>query len=119
MAYHNYLGKKGEQQAVNYLTANGYRILERNIRIYGVEVDIIATDEKNLIFVEVKTRTNNLVPFDKLLSKAQRQRLVKAADFYVRSKQLDLDVRFDFIFVSHKNHKFVIEHYPDAFHPTW
>ncbi len=119
MAYHNYLGKKGEKIAANFLISNGYKILERNLRIYGIEVDIVATDGKNLIFVEVKTRTNNLLPIDKLLSKAQRQRLVKAADFYVQSKQLDLDVRFDFIFISHKNNRFVIDHLKDAFHPAW
>jgi putative endonuclease len=48
----------GEEVATNFLTARGYRILERNFRCKGGEVDIIDRDpgDKSLVFIEVKAR---------------------------------------------------------------
>ena len=51
-------GKIGEDAAVYYLTRQGYRIICRNFRCIQGEIDIIAKDEDNLVFVEVKTRTS-------------------------------------------------------------
>ena len=49
-------GNYGETLAVNYLKKLGYRILERNYRIRGGEIDIVARDGEFLVFVEVKAR---------------------------------------------------------------
>jgi putative endonuclease len=49
-------GNKGEDLACQYLKKQGYQILERNFRIRGGEIDIIAQDGEYLVFVEVKTR---------------------------------------------------------------
>ena len=51
-------GDIGERLACEYLLANGYKILERNFRIRGGEIDIISFDGKTLVYVEVKTRTS-------------------------------------------------------------
>ncbi len=119
MAEHNILGSQGEDYAAGFLQDQGYIILERNIRLYGIEVDIIAEKDDTLVFVEVKTRTNNLLPLDKLYSRRQRQRIVRAADFYVRKKQLDKDVRFDVIFIQRTKQGFSLEHIENAFYPQW
>ncbi len=119
MAEHNELGHNGEDAAEKYLIESGYRILERNSRWYGVEVDIIASQGNELVFVEVKTRTRNIVPLDKLFPANQRKRLIKAANFYVQKKNLDMDVRFDLILVRAKGTDFEIEHIKEAFHPHW
>ena len=58
MAEHNDLGKEGEDEAVRYLTEKGYCILHRNWRRGRNELDIIATKDGQLVFVEVKTRRN-------------------------------------------------------------
>lgn len=50
------IGNKGEDLACKYLQKLGYKILERNYRIRGGEIDIIAKDKEYLVFVEVKTR---------------------------------------------------------------
>ena len=52
------VGALGEEIASNFLTARGYRILERNFRCRGGEVDIIAREGGSgcLVFVEVKAR---------------------------------------------------------------
>ncbi|MEK7581165.1 MAG: YraN family protein [Patescibacteria group bacterium] len=53
------LGKYGEDLAGAYLTKLGYKIIERNFRIRGGEIDIIATDVNTLVYVEVKTRSTH------------------------------------------------------------
>ncbi len=51
-------GSRGEEIATQYLKDNGYKIITRNFRIRGGEIDIIAEDAGVLAFVEVKTRTS-------------------------------------------------------------
>ena len=51
-------GDIGEELACRYLLGKGYKILERNFRIRGGEIDIIALDGQTLAYVEVKTRTS-------------------------------------------------------------
>lgn len=59
MATHNLLGKDGEAMAVKWLQEKGYIILHKNWRHSYYEVDIIASKENVLHFIEVKTRRNN------------------------------------------------------------
>ena len=56
MARHNETGKKGEALAVGYLERQGFTVLYCNWRHEKYEIDIIATKEEVLHFVEVKTR---------------------------------------------------------------
>ena len=56
MALHNQLGNEGEKIAVNYLKNKGYIIYHTNWRMSHLEVDIIAEDNGELVFIEVKTR---------------------------------------------------------------
>ena len=51
-------GDIGEELACKYLLQNGYKILERNFRIRGGEIDVIALDGETLAYIEVKTRTS-------------------------------------------------------------
>lgn len=50
------LGKFGEQEAVEYLRKQKYKILEQNFRSKSGEIDIVARDGDFLVFIEVKTR---------------------------------------------------------------
>lgn len=52
------LGRAGEDAAVALLEAHGYRIVGRNVRLPGGEIDVIARDGDTVVFVEVKARTN-------------------------------------------------------------
>lgn len=52
-------GKYGEDLAVTFLKKQGYVILDRNFRIRGGEIDIIAIDRNVLAYVEVKTRSTH------------------------------------------------------------
>ncbi len=49
-------GRAGEDAAVALLEAHGYRIVARNVRLPGGEIDVIARDGNVIVFVEVKAR---------------------------------------------------------------
>lgn len=53
------LARIGEEAAARLLTSQGYRLLERNYRGIGGEVDIIARQAQELVFIEVKARTDD------------------------------------------------------------
>lgn len=50
-------GAAGEQAAADFLAARGLRILERNFRVRGGEIDLVCRDCGNVVFVEVRARS--------------------------------------------------------------
>ena len=58
MCYKQVTGKLGEDLATKYLEKIGYKIVARNFRCRQGEIDIIARKSEELVFVEVKARTN-------------------------------------------------------------
>ena len=116
MAEHYELGKKGEQLAVNYLMNEGYKIVERNWRFQKAEIDIIATKEKMLISVEVKTRSNNDYgnPQD-FVNPKKIKLMVLAMNEYILKRNLDIELRFDIIAITKNKSSFNVEHFQDAF----
>jgi putative endonuclease len=57
MAAKDDLGRRGEQLAADHLAAAGMRLIERNWRCPQGEIDLVARDRDELVFVEVKTRS--------------------------------------------------------------
>ncbi|MDR2955255.1 MAG: YraN family protein [Prevotella sp.] len=118
MAEHNELGKKGEDAAVKYLRQKGYKILSQNWIFERHEIDIIAEDDEYIIFVEVKTRSSSYWGNpEEAISKAKIKRMVEAADFYIKEKDIDIPVRFDIIAAIWTGRTFEIDHIDDAFLP--
>lgn len=116
MAEHNKLGKEGEDLAVNLLKKKGYEILAKNYRYLKAEVDIIALKDDILVAVEVKTRsTPEFGDPQDFLKPAQIKRLTEAVDHYVNSRNLDYEVRFDFIGIIKNKLGTRTEHLEDAF----
>ena len=118
MADHNELGKEGEAMAVAYLQKKGYTILDKNWRYLKAEIDIVAQrDPETLVIVEVKTRTNNFIGNpEEFVSKKKIKLLTQAANEYVISKNINVEVRFDIIAIV-KNSKYQhLEHLEDAFY---
>jgi len=76
-------GDVGEDLAVEYLTANGYEILERNATFLGGELDIICKKGGLWRFVEVKYRESTIFgyPEDSMTPKKIKT-LRRAIEFY-------------------------------------
>lgn len=120
MNHNQYIGKIGEQKASVYLKNHGYEILERNYRIRGGEIDIIAEKEKTVVFAEVKTRTQEAygAPAE-AVNYYKRENIRKTAQYYIMEKNLDLPCRFDVLEVYVKKSVFgytaKINHIENAF----
>ena len=92
------LGKSGENQAVRYLKQSGYKILERGYKNPFGEVDIVASKDDTVAFIEVKTRLNeNYGAPSEAVDRRRREKYIKAAQYYFYGKQIDVTVRFDII----------------------
>lgn len=98
MAAHNELGKWGEELAAELLRRKGYLILERDWRSGHRDIDIIATDGDIIVFVEVKTRRNNVFgePED-AVDYMKLRNLRAAVNHYVKYKHINHEIRFDII----------------------
>ncbi|PLX08172.1 MAG: YraN family protein [Marinilabiliales bacterium] len=118
MAEHNKLGNKGEELACEYLLSKSYKILDKQWRFKHKEIDIVALDEDVLVFVEVKTRTNNYWGNpEEFVTKTKQKYLISAADNYIVEKDFDLEARFDIISIVYNNEEPQIEHIIEAFYP--
>lgn len=111
------LGKKGEEKASKFLIDKGYKIVENNFRVSGVEIDIIAKKDNFLCFIEVKTRTSNDFGFpEEFVDFRKRQKIIRGAKIFSAKKPFkDFYKRFDIISVLYKNKKFEINHIENAF----
>lgn len=111
--YRNHIvGKRGEDIATNFLKEHGYKILERNFYCNQGEIDIIAVDNKEIVFIEVKTRTttNYGMPVEAVTIEKQKH-LKKATEYYIYKNNLYNDfIRLDVIEVLFKGDKYTINH---------
>src|SRR5437773_321129 len=80
------LGREGEQAAVEYLQGCGFRILDRNWRCDGGELDIVAVDRHVLVACEVKSRSGTRYgsPLD-AVGKAKQKRLRRLAVAWINA----------------------------------
>ena len=102
------LGKFGEDMAVSILEKMGYRILERNFRTKLGEVDIIAEENKDLVFIEVKNRRNlSFGSPQSSVNLRKQMRLVRLALVYVKMKNLRRNIRFDIFAIEGRNYEVI------------
>ncbi len=89
-------GFLGEDAVCGYLVRQGYEIAERNYRIKGGEIDIIAVNNEYIAFVEVKTRKRNSMVsgFDAVNKRTKGLIIRSAVDFCLRHPN-NLQPRFD------------------------
>ena len=117
MAEKNETGRQGESVARQYLEDKGYTILETNWRFHRFELDIIATNNKEIVVAEVKTRSDKyLMAPETAVDRKKIRRIVTASDAYARQHGISLPVRFDILCLIKKRQTFEIEHLEDAFY---
>ena len=118
----NPIGILGEQEAANILKKKGYRVIEKNWRMGHLEVDLIAENKKEIIFVEVKARTTtfgNKMP-EEYVDTLKRKRIIAAANAYIKYRQIEKNPRFDIIGVliePRTNNITYSNHIENAFYP--
>lgn len=120
MAQHNETGKKGEAIASDYLRKKGYEILEQNWQYdHRIELDIVARDKGELVFVEVKTRSSvNFGYPEEFVDEVKEQHLLEAAEEYIEETGFEGEIRFDIIAIVMKSGGHCdIQHFKDAISP--
>lgn len=118
MAAHNETGKWGEEKASTFLIEKGFEILEKNYRHKHMEVDLIATKDKTLIFIEVKTRSGTGFGMpEEFVNYTKAKLIMKAAEHYIYAKDWHFDIRFDIVSILIlPNGSLNIRHIEDAFY---
>jgi putative endonuclease len=106
-------GRRGEDRAAAYLEGIGYRILERNYRAFGAEIDIVAEREETLAFVEVKNW--DAFGFDqteRTVNSTKAKRVLRASKGFIGNhREFDTHrLSYDLIFIGRDR----IEHIEDA-----
>lgn len=101
-------GKEMEDLAADYLSSRGVRILERNFRSREAEIDIIAREDRTLLFVEVKARKTGEKSGSgaEAVGAAKQKRICRCADYYMHEKGVDpfsTSIRFDVIEITMKS----------------
>ena len=110
------LGKIGEHIAANYLTRLGYKIIERNFECKQGEIDIIALHKEELVFIEVKTRTNTFYgEASESVNKFKIKHLLNSIKYYIYKRNLqDEYIRIDIIEVYINGENIKINHIKQA-----
>jgi putative endonuclease len=98
MAQKIQLGKSGEKLIAEYLQKKGYLIIDRNWRIKGGEIDLIASSpEGQIVFVEVKTRSSQSFghPLEAINSVKQARLMRLALAWLLANKKWHTPYRID------------------------
>lgn len=91
------LGRIGENIIADYITKLGYKVVERNFACNQGEIDIIAKDKEELVFIEVKTRTDiSYGEASEAVTNTKKRHLINSIKYYIYKQKLEnLPIRMD------------------------
>lgn len=120
MYFKQRIGKLGEDLAYQYLQKNNYKIIERNFTCRQGEIDIVAKDnrKKELVLIEVKTRTNFKYgnPCE-AVNKQKKKHIYYAGQYYIYKNGIkNISIRLDVIEIYIKNGTYHLNHIKNAFY---
>jgi putative endonuclease len=105
-------GKEAEAQAVDYLVSLGYTIITRRFRTRRGEIDLVALEEDQLIFVEVKARRGRDHVPEEAITRSKLEALNRAAHSYLEFiGEPERGYRLDLIAIDARG----LRHYRDLF----
>lgn len=114
MSTNQSVGRWGEQAAADYLCQRGYTILAHNVRTPYGEIDVIASKEGILVFVEVKARTSRSYgPPEVAVTPRKQAHMLACADYYAQLHEID-HWRIDVIAVEKERGTPKITHFENA-----
>jgi putative endonuclease len=109
------VGFAKEKEVAAFLKKQGYKILETNYRTSFGEIDIIAKDKDDIVFIEVKYRKSSSVATpQEAVNYKKQQKIIKSALVYIKQNSIEKNIRFDVAAASDKN----IEIIKSAFAPS-
>lgn len=117
-SYNKDIGKVGEEEVCKYLLKNNYEILDRNFLCKSGEIDIIAKEKDEYVFIEVKTRASKKYgrPADAVDTNKQKH-IINATKYYVYKNYLaNKNIRFDVLEVYINKNIMHINHIKNAFY---
>lgn len=92
------VGAAAEQRALDYLLSRGLRLCESNFRCKGGEIDLVMLHGDELVFVEVRARSNSeFGGAAASITRSKQQRMQRAAHIYLRRYRMPPPCRFDVI----------------------
>lgn len=92
-------GREAEALAARHLEGHGLRVVQRNFRVRGGEIDLICRDGRTLVFVEVRLRSrSDFGGAGASITATKRRRIILAAQHYLAGKA-DCDCRFDCVLI--------------------
>lgn len=111
------LGADAERRAARTLEAAGLRVVDRNVRLPGGELDLVCRDGDAWVFVEVKARRPGWDDAPgAAVSWAKQRRLVRLAQLYMKWRGLcDVRCRFDVVEVTAAGDEVRVRHLRSAF----
>ncbi len=84
------LGRIGENIIADYITKLGYKVVERNFECNQGEIDIVAKDKEELVFIEVKTRTDiSYGEASEAVTDTKKRHLINSIKYYIYKQKLE------------------------------
>ena len=116
MYFNKETGELGEQIASHYLAQKGYKIIDKNFECRQGEIDIIALDKKEIVFIEVKTRTSIKYGFpSEAVNKIKQKHILQTIKYYTYTRNLcDEFIRIDVIEVYINDNIYKVNHIKNA-----
>jgi putative endonuclease len=110
-------GERSEHLAARHLKWRGYKIIARNFRAAGAEIDVIMMDHGTLVFVEVKARmSDRLGPPELAVDDRKQFRIRRAAEIFAgRNRSRERPMRFDVVAIVGDGRSREVKHLKDAF----
>jgi putative endonuclease len=109
------LGRRGEQLAAEFLSRLGFDLIGQNVRVRSGEIDLVARDGRDFVFVEVRTRRGAEGLAAQSLGRAKLRRMWRCATEYCVNSDVDLALaRLDVVtvdLVAQRGHRQVVEHF--------
>lgn len=110
------LGKFGEWRARWLYRLRGYRVIARNARVGGGEVDLVLRRGRMLVIAEVKTRQSRAAGEGwEAVGPRKQQQLVRLGEMLLARERPNVQLRYDVVSLYWNGWRFVVRYFPDAF----
>jgi putative endonuclease len=112
----NSVGQWGEQHVQQHIKKMGWKIIACNVHSRFGEIDIIARDKKEIVFIEVKSRTDTSFgePQEAVTKSKFHKMMLTAQGYLLHIKKENAPYRFDVFSVFEKDGIVTVDHFPNV-----